>query len=105
MKKLLIVLLTVCLLISFFGTAHAETLYVISGDKWFGAVNKYYFDLLVKCLEDIDAVQKLMDSGVVFWLREGAEVYLVKSEWGAVELRPKGEIATFWTYSEAIKKK
>ena len=49
------------------------------------------------------ALQKLLDAGVVIWLKEGIKVQIVDSTWtGKIKIRPKGELVEVWTVMEAV---
>ncbi len=86
-------------------TGFASDLYVTKSG-YFGAINKEYFDVLVKRIgqKDLAAIEKMRDAGVVFIVKEGLKVYKEGSSWGAVEVRPKGKVGTFWTFREVIRK-
>lgn len=67
-------------------------------------------DLLDKAIEyavskDYVALQKLLDSDLVFMLKGGLEVYIVKCKFfsGKVKIRPTGETIEIWTVIEAVK--
>jgi len=110
MKKLL-------LIISFFSVSmlnaevenieiNLETVTVscVTNSGYYAATSK---SLMNKCVQysvnkDYDALQKLLDSGLVFSLKGSISVYVVKSSWGLVEIRPKGSTGTVWTNTEAI---
>lgn len=52
------------------------------------------------------ALQKLLDSNLVFILKEGIRVYIVdvKLFSGTVKIRPVGETFEVWTVTEAVSK-
>ena len=105
MKKIIVI----TLLISMFFTTSvfASDLYVITASA-FGATKKENFDLMSQLVADKDkeALKKMYDAGLIFALKVGMEVYRQDGTiWGAVQLRPKVETFTFWTFKEVIKKK
>lgn len=86
-------------------SAYASDLY-ITKEGYFGAVNKEDMELMMKRIDDKEVIQKMLDAGVIFIIKEGVEVYRETVTWyGAVQLRPKGKTFTFWTFSGAIKEK
>jgi hypothetical protein len=54
--------------------------------------------------EDEVALQKLLDTQYVFWLKAGVPVYIedIKVFSGTVKIRPKGETVEVWTLYEAV---
>lgn len=104
MKKLVCILLAISLLSLFSSSVLAGNSYIITKEGWFGAWTKDYFNSMVTRMEDTEALQKMMNAGQIFIIKKGVEVYIESSTWtGALELRPKGEVFTFWTFHEAIK--
>ena len=70
-------------------------------------ITEDYFDKLgdYSVDKDYDAIQKLIDNKVCFFLKEGITVYVEEQRWnGVVEIRPKGQTGTVWTNIEAIKR-
>ena len=51
---------------------------------------------------DMDAVEKLIKSGLAIKLKHGTEVFLLEVDSGVVKIRVKGEILELWTYREEI---
>ena len=71
-------------------------------------ITEDYFDKLgdYSVDKDYDAIQKLIDNKVCFFLKEGVTVYVEEQRWnGVVEIRPKGQTGTVWTNIEAIKRR
>lgn len=71
-------------------------------------ITEDYFDKLgdYSADRDYDAIQKLIDNKVCFFLKEGVTVYVEEQRWnGIVEIRPKGQTGTVWTNIEAIKRR
>lgn len=56
--------------------------------------------------KDYVALQKLLDSKLVFELKAGLEVYVVDTKFfsGKVKIRPVGETVEVWTVLEAVSK-
>jgi len=54
--------------------------------------------------KDEAALQKLLDTQYVFWLKAGVPVYVedIKVFSGTVKIRPKGETVEVWTLYEAV---
>jgi hypothetical protein len=54
--------------------------------------------------KDQAALQKLMDSNLVFMLKGGVKVYIVDTKMfsGKVKIRPAGETVEVWTLIEAV---
>lgn len=73
------------------------------------SASKELFEKAIKMAVDNDtqALQKLINSNLVFILKEGVPVYVEDSSilGGWVKLRPKGETVTFYTNIEAIEKR
>ena len=54
--------------------------------------------------KDYQSINNLLQSGEVFELPAGQEVYILKSEFpGKVKIRLKGDTNEIWTFIEAIK--
>jgi predicted nucleic acid-binding Zn-ribbon protein len=71
---------------------------------YLAAYTKAGLDNITQCAGDVEAIRKLLVTGQAFSLIKmvGKEVEVVRSDWGAVEIRPRGETYTIWTYIEAI---
>ena len=71
---------------------------------YYAAISKDYLEKLISYSVDDDtqAIQKLIDAGVVFGLKAGVTVYLEDTSWGKAEIRPKGMTQTVWTVTEAV---
>lgn len=52
--------------------------------------------------EDMEAIEKLIKSGLAIKLKHGTEVFLLEVDSGIVKIRVKGEILELWTYREEI---
>ena len=79
--------------------------YKTTKDGYLAAVNKEYFDKMTAlvAVKDYQAVQVLLDAGVVIWLKAGMEVQIVETTWtGAIKIRLKGTVFEVWTYMEAV---
>ncbi len=72
---------------------------------YFAAIDEESFDKMMDFIVDDDkeALQLLINRGKIFELKAGIKVYLVKSSWGKVIIRPKGYDIRVWTVSEAIR--
>ena len=53
---------------------------------------------------DMKALQKLLDAGLVIYLRSGIPVFIVqvKMSNGTVKIRPEGSTDEIWTAIEAV---
>ncbi len=71
---------------------------------YFAAIDEESYDKMMSFIVDKDmkALNVLIDNGKIFELKEGLKVYLVKTSWGMVIIRPKGYDMRLWTVSEAI---
>jgi len=79
--------------------------YKTTKDGYLAAINKEYFDKMTDlvAVKDYQAVQILIDAGVVIWLKEGMKVQIVESTWtGGIKIRLKGTVVKVWTYMEAV---
>ena len=104
MKKILLSMVMFSIMTS---VSIAQDLYVTQ-DGYLASLNKNQLSKVTDYLGSGDkvAVNKLVESGVVFWLKAGLIVYLEDFTWtGLAKIRPKGETFEVWTYREAIKKK
>jgi len=72
---------------------------------YLAAITEEYLDKTLELInaKDYVALQKLLDAGVVIWLKEGIKVQIVDSTWtGKIKIRPKGELVEVWTVMEAV---
>jgi len=72
---------------------------------YLAAISEDYFDKMsdLVAVKDYEAVQVLIDAGVVIWLKEGMKVQIVDSTWtGSIKIRLKGTVVEVWTYREAV---
>lgn len=99
-------IISIVFLITLFFTTKicASDVYITKGG-WFGAINKECFELLAEQIEDIVAVQEMMDKGEIFIMDEGVEVHIENESGNIVVLRRRGETSTFWAFADAIEKK
>ncbi|GAX61010.1 alcohol dehydrogenase zinc-binding domain protein [Candidatus Scalindua japonica] len=99
-------IISIIFLITLFFTTEicASDLYITKGG-WFGAINKESFELLAERIDDVVAVQEMLDNGTIFIMDEGEEVYLEDETGSIVVLRRRGGTSTFWTFAGAIEKK
>lgn len=78
----------------------------VTKNGYFAAVSKEIFEQATNYLvrNDMVALGKLQDAGVVIMLKEGIPVYVEDSKFfsGIVEIRPAGFTQTLWTAIEAI---
>lgn len=98
-------IVSIIFLITLFFTTEicASELYITKGG-WFGAINKECFALPAEQIDDIVAVQEMIDNGTIFIMDEGVEVYIENDDRDIVVLRRRGETSTFWTFASAIEK-
>jgi len=78
----------------------------VTKSGYYAATSQKALDLMIQYSvdKDYDALQKLLDAGLVFSMKSGMSVYIQDSTWtGSVEIRPKGMTGTVWTVKEAIK--
>lgn len=56
---------------------------------------------------DLVALQKMLDAGLIFILKEGVPVFVVETEIfsGLIKIRPVGQLFEVWTVVEAVKYK
>ena len=69
------------------------------------AINKHYIELAVEYAtgHNHEALQKLIDQNIVFWLSPGKIVHITDGTFtGLVEIRPEGIQDTVWTMREAL---
>jgi len=79
--------------------------YTTTKDGYLAAITEEYFDKVVDlvAVKDYQAIQTLVDAGVVIWLKEGMKVQIVESTWtGGIKIRLKGTVVEVWTYMEAV---
>ena len=72
---------------------------------YLAAITEEYLDKSIDLInaKDYEALQKLIDARVVFWLKEGLKVQVVDRTWtGKIKIRPKGELVEVWTFAEAV---
>jgi hypothetical protein len=73
---------------------------------YFAAVTKQDFEKAVEYFvqKDEDALNKLMKTKMVFPLKGGIKVYVVKGGVfsGKIKIRPAGSTVEIWTFREAI---
>ncbi len=74
-------------------------------DGYAAAITEDYLDQVTRYSVDKDyqAIQRLMDAGVVIMLKGGVEVYTVDVGWTVIEFRLKGDTQTWWTVREGLK--
>ena len=80
--------------------------YKTTVDGYLAAITEEYFDKVVDLVaaKDYEAIQVLVDAGVVIWLKAGLQVQIVDSNWtGAIKIRLKGTVIEVWTFREAVK--
>ena len=80
--------------------------YKTTEDGYLAAITEEYFDKIVDLVaaKDYEAIQVLVDAGVVIWLKAGLQVQIVDSTWtGAIKIRLKGTVTEVWTFREAVK--
>ena len=102
MKKSIIIISM--LMIVFCQSTMAQD-YKTTKDGYLAAVSEEYFTKLSElvAVKDYEAVQVLIDVGVVIWLKEGMKVQIVDSTWtGSIKIRLKGTVIEVWTYREAV---
>lgn len=83
----------------------------ISGDHWFGCIDREYFDKLVRYAvqDDEEAFTKALTvglvSGVCTAFENGEVVYISDTAIfsGVIKVRRKGETTEYWTNMEAVK--
>ncbi len=80
--------------------------YVTNQGYYYGATSKETLKNFIRYSinEEYELANRLIQSGKVFEVTSGKEVILVKSNFGTVKIRFKGESFEFWTVIEAISK-
>lgn len=79
--------------------------YKTTKDGYLAAISEEYLDKALDLInaKDYEALQKLIDRKVVFWLKEGLKVQIVDRTWtGTIKIRPKGKLVEVWTFAEAV---
>jgi len=97
--------LTVFLVIFFYGASVAGPIkYTVGGHA--AAVSEKLLDRVVdlSVAKDYEALQKLLDSGLVIILKKGIKVEVMDTKLfsGKVKIRPFGSNLELWTVIEAI---
>ena len=101
MKNLMIFLLVLCISVVVLGDDYKTT-----KEGYLAAATKEYYDQMMNLIavKDYEALQTLIDAGVVISLKAGLKVQIVDSTWtGAIKIRLKGSTTTVWTVMEAVK--
>jgi len=104
-KKVQYLLLTSILMLIFCGPSLAGPIkYTVGGHM--AAVSEKLLDRVVdlSIAKDYDALQQLLDSGLVIILKKGIKVEVVDTKLfsGKVKIRPFGTNLELWTVMEAI---
>ena len=104
-KKVQYLLLTSILMLIFCGASLAGPIkYTVGGHM--AAVSEKLLDRVVdlSIAKDYDALQQLLDSGLVIILKKGIKVEVVDTKLfsGKVKIRPFGTNLELWTVMEAI---
>ena len=86
--------------------AFAQTIYVTTGSYMAGVTEEAFdkgMDYVVQ--KDHVALQKLMNAGLVFQLKPGVKVHVMKMKMfsGKVKIRPVGSVGEVWTAIEAVR--
>ena len=79
--------------------------YKTTKKDYLAAISEKYLDKALDLInaKDYEALQKLIDKKVVFWLKEGLKVQVVDRTWtGTIKIRPKGKLVEVWTFAEAV---
>lgn len=104
-KKVKRVVVIVFLFVTFAGLLMAQNVKTTKSGYW-ASVSE---ELLDKAMDyavakDYVAIQKLLNSKLVFELKAGLKVYVVDYQLfsGKVKIRPVGETIELWTVKEAI---
>jgi len=83
----------------------------ISGDNWFGCIDRKHFEKLVDYAvqKDEQAFRRALAAGILAgtctMFKDGEAVYITDTAIfsGLVKVRRKGELQEFWTNIEAVK--
>lgn len=69
------------------------------------AISENYLDRAISLVidKDYDALQQLIDLGVVGIFSGNTEVFTVDSSWTKTQFRLKGDNTIFWTVNEGLK--
>lgn len=80
--------------------------YITNQGYYYGATSKETLKNFIRYSinEEYGLANRLIQSGKVFEVPSGKEVVLIKSNFGTVKIRFKGESFEFWTVIEAISK-
>lgn len=79
----------------------------ITNSGFYATNSKEDLNIFLQYINDQDqiALDKMFNQARVFELAPNKEVFLVKSNWGVVKIRPKGMQYELWTVTEAIESK
>lgn len=101
--KFIILLVLFWMMSSLSNKFEYQQIYTIK-QGYFAAINEESYEKMMSFIveKDMDALEGLIKKGVIIELRKGLEVYLIKSSWGKVIIRPKGHDLKLWTVREAI---
>lgn len=104
MKREVVLVLTL-IVVLWGSSAVAQGPYVTKGGYMAGVTEEAFdkgMDYVVQ--KDHAALQQLMDANLVFPLRAGIRVHIMKTKLlsGKVKIRPVGQTAEVWTVMEAI---
>ena len=82
---------------------YSPQIYRTKGD-YFVAISKEVFKQAqsYKIAKDSGALNELLATGKIFYLKPGIEVYRLNSTFGLVKIRAKGTTIEMWTYREEI---
>jgi hypothetical protein len=103
MRKIIIA--TVFLVFMFMGTVSAQP-NCVTNDGYLAAASEELFETAMGYMfqKDFVALQRLVDSGLIVFMKEGVPVYREKVRVfkGRVAIRLPGSTGLIWTHTEAV---
>ena len=97
-------IIIVVIAIGYFYDDYSPTIY-ITQKGYYGAYSEEVLDEFTEYSihKDYEAVQQLMNNGMIISIPPAREAFVVKANFSTVKIRLKGETTELWTVIEAIK--
>jgi transposase-like protein len=92
-------------IIGYFSNGDNLTTVYITQSGYMGASSEEVLDRFTEYSihKDYEAIQQLMNNGMIVSIPSGKEAFVVKANFSTVKIRIKGETSELWTVIEAIK--
>ena len=105
-KESVIGFIILVLIFSYFNNNTSTSTY-ITKSGYYATSNESDLNTLLKLTNDNDrnAIDEFYNNARFFKLRPQQEVFLIKSNFGTIKIRPKGKSMEYWTVKEAIELK